>query len=134
MYLLSDDVKNQTTTQNTHQEPEMSNESKNVLENSTIENTSGGKEIANNRIPLPKGPIYTPENKRIISLKRGVITQNVTKFKKMQSENGKFVLSKKIHDTEKTNNSSDINNMINEYNNQESNNLAPNQNTTNFAN
>lgn len=134
VYLLSDDVKNQTTTQNTHQEPEMSNESKNVLENSTIENTSGGKEIANNRIPLPRGPIYTPETKRIISLKKGVITQNVTKFKIIKSENGKFVLRKEIPDTEKTNNSSDINNMINEYNNQESNNLAPNQNTTNFAN
>ena len=134
VYLLSDDVKNQTTTQNTHQEPEMSNESKNVLENSTIENTSGGKEIANNRIPLPRGPIYTPETKRIIGLKRGVITQNVTKFKKIKSENGKFVLREKINDTEKTNNSSDINNMINEYNNQESNNLAPNQNTPNLAN
>ena len=63
-----------------------------------------------------------------------MITQNVTKFKKIKSENSKFVLKEKINDTEKTNNSSDINNMINEYNNQESNNLAPNQNTTNFAN
>lgn len=133
VYLSSDDAKNQTTTQNIYEESEMSNESQNVLENSTIENTSDGKEKNNNQIPTPRGTIYMPENKRGIRLKRGVINQNVTGFKKIKTENSKFVLRQKIHDTEKTNNSGDINNMINEYNNQESNSMAPNQNTTNLA-